>query len=258
MTAKTINEVIENLEQIIQQSIKEESTLGYFAALYQNVTINIKEKIGTNYFDDDKRMEQLDVIFANRYLAAYSKYKEEKEVTKSWAIAFKSSTNSMLIVLQHLLLGMNAHINLDLGIAASEVTDAKTIKLLESDFNKINELLATLVGEVQKDLAEIWPTLLKILKFTKKVDDFLINFSMKLARDKAWEFANQLVKGDGEQKEKLIELKDLEVSKLSEKIINPGILVKLLFIIIRIGERGKPSDKTKKLEKLIENKLNNH
>ncbi|GAA3598848.1 DUF5995 family protein [Flavivirga amylovorans] len=258
MTATTIDEVIENLEQIIQESISEESTLGYFAALYQNVTIHIKEKLGKNYFDDDKRMEQLDVIFANRYLTAYAKYKEKKEVTKSWAIAFKSSTDSMLIVLQHLLLGMNAHINLDLGIAASEVTDDKTIKSLESDFNKINELLATLVDEVQKDLAEIWPTLLKILKFLKKVDDFLINFSMKLARNKAWEFANELVKGDKEKKEKLLELKDLEVSEFSEKIINPGILVKILFTIIRLGERGKSSDKTKKLEKLIENKLDNH
>ncbi|GAA3653688.1 DUF5995 family protein [Flavivirga jejuensis] len=257
MKATTIEEVIEYLEQIIQQSIKEESTLGYFAALYQNVTINIKEKIGTNYFDDDKRMEQLDVIFANRYLAAYSGYQEKKEVTKSWEIAFRSSTDGMLIVLQHLLLGMNAHINLDLGIAASEITDANTIKSLESDFNKINELLATLVGEVQKDLAEIWPTLLKILKFTKKVDDFLINFSMKLARDSAWKFANQLVKSDGEQKEKLIALKDLEVSKLSKKIVSPGILITLLFTIIRLGERGKPSDKIKKLEKIIENKLNN-
>ncbi len=254
MTATTIDEVIENLEQIIQQAIKEESTLGYFAALYQNVTINIKEKLGTNYFDDDKRMEELDVIFANRYLAAYSEYKEKKKVTKSWDIAFKSSTNNMLIVLQHLLLGMNAHINLDLGIAASEITNDKTIKSLESDFNKINELLSTLVDEVQKDLSEIWPTFLKILKYLKKVDDFLINFSMKLARDKAWEFANRLVKEDEENKEQLIELKDLEVSKLSEKIVNPGILVKILFTIIRIGERGKPSDKIKKLEKLIENK----
>ncbi|WP_199769311.1 DUF5995 family protein [Flavivirga eckloniae] len=257
MTATTIDEVIENLEQIIQQSISEESTFGYFAALYQNVTINIKEKLGKGYFDDDKRMEQLDVIFANRYLDAYSNYKVEKEITKSWEIAFKSSTNSMLIVLQHLLLGMNAHINLDLGIAASQVTDDKTIASLEPDFNRINELLATLVDEVQKDLAEIWPTLLKILKFSKRVDDFLIDFSMKFARNKAWEFANELVKSKEVEKEKLIELKDNEVSKLSEKIIYPGILVKLLFIIIRIGERGKPSDKTRALEKLVEDKLDN-
>ena len=78
MIAKTIDEVIENLEQIIQASKNEENTLGYFAALYQKVTINVKDKLNTNYFDDDKRMEQLDVIFANRYLSAYSNYRQGK------------------------------------------------------------------------------------------------------------------------------------------------------------------------------------
>ena len=35
--------------------------------------------------------------------------------------------------------------------------------------------------DVQNDLATIWPTLLKILKWAKNVDDFLVNFSMNLA-----------------------------------------------------------------------------
>jgi len=48
MIAKTINEVIENLEQIIQTSKNDGSTLGYFAALYQKVTINVKDKLNKN------------------------------------------------------------------------------------------------------------------------------------------------------------------------------------------------------------------
>ena len=72
MEAKTTDEVILFLEEIIQTSKKEESSLGYFAALYQKVTISVKEKLNTNYFDDDARMEQLDVVFANRYLTAHS------------------------------------------------------------------------------------------------------------------------------------------------------------------------------------------
>jgi len=107
MPATTIDEVILHLEQIIQTSITEESAHGYFAALYQKVTITVKEKLGKNYFDDDARMERLDVIFANRYLAAYTSHKQGAEITKSWEAAFHAAETNDLIVLQHLLLGMN-------------------------------------------------------------------------------------------------------------------------------------------------------
>ena len=165
MTPKTIEEVIETLEQIIQSSKTQENPMGYFAALYYKVTISVKDKLGENYFKDDQRMEQLDVIFANRYLSAYKKYTEGKPTTKSWESAFNSSHNKNLIVLQHLLLGMNAHINLDLGIAAADISTKSTISELHSDFNKINELLASLLDEVQNDLVKIWPMLFVILKW---------------------------------------------------------------------------------------------
>ena len=44
-----------------------------------------------------------------------------------WKKAFDSSTHYWPIVLQHLLMGMNAHINLDLGIAAAEISKNKDI-----------------------------------------------------------------------------------------------------------------------------------
>ncbi len=248
MTANTIDEVIENLGVIIEQSKKEESTLGYFAALYQNVTINVKEKLHTNYFDDDQRMEQLDVVFANRYLSAYADYKKGLPITNAWKIAFEATKNKRLIVLQHLLLGMNAHINLDLGIAAAQISDKEKIGTLESDFNKINEILSTLVDEIQRDLSEIWPTLLKILKFLKKVDDFIINFSMKLARDAAWEFANELLFNESSTLDEVIEIKDQKVVGLAKTITSQGLLVKLFLFVIRFSERGKISDKIRALE----------
>lgn len=252
MIAKTIDEVIENLEYIIKTSKKEENPLGYFAVLYQKVTINVKEKLNTNYFDDDHRMEMLDVVFANKYLSAYSNYSQGKEISKSWDVAFKLSENSNLIVLQHLLLGMNAHINLDLGVAASEISDKSNIHLLHSDFNKINGILASLVEEVQQNLSKIWPTLLKILKFFNKADDFLIDFSMNLARDGAWEFANELVlKQDKTNRDKSLVLRDEKIEELAGLVTNHGFLVQAVFKIIRFFERGKTSDKIKILQEKL-------
>ncbi|MBV5348354.1 hypothetical protein JZU61_01590, partial [bacterium] len=64
----TIEEVISALEIIIAESEQKKDPAGYFAALYQKVTIKVKEGIASGYFDDGPRMEQLDVLFAKRYL----------------------------------------------------------------------------------------------------------------------------------------------------------------------------------------------
>ncbi|CAH8284614.1 hypothetical protein EV196_101249 [Mariniflexile fucanivorans] len=242
MEAKTIDEVIMFLEDIIQTSIKEESTLGYFAALYQKVTIAVKDKLYQNYFDDDVRMEQLDVIFANRFLLAYSNYKEGKTNTKSWEVAFNLAENNNLIVLQHLILGMNAHINLDLGIAATQVSNPLEMHNLESDFNKINELLASLVDEIKSDLSLVWRPLVWVLERVKKVDNFVINFSMGLARDGAWKFANELVlETEIINQEHVILLRDGKIAALSEQILCKGALEKFVFKIIRFTESSSIS-----------------
>jgi len=56
---------------------------------------------------------------------------------------------------QHLLLGMNAHINLDLGVAAARVCPADQLPNLKNDFDRINLILSDLIGAVQEELAEI-------------------------------------------------------------------------------------------------------
>lgn len=245
--AQNIDEVIRILEDIITQSKTESSPLGYFAALYLLVTSQVKKGIEENFFDDGPRMEKLDVLFANRYLAAYYSHQQSQSATLSWEKSFALSSKYWPIVLQHLLMGMNAHINLDLGIAAAQVMKDKNIDDLEGDFNKINEVLSSLVHKVQQDLAEIWPTLRFILKLTGKVDDALTDFSMKLARDGAWKFAKQLSELDESKQEEFISLRDHKVADKSKIIAFPGWLVSTLFKVIRLGERGSVSQKIVKL-----------
>ena len=234
--AKTIDQVIDVLQSIINECKLQQSTLGYFAALYQKVTIKVKEGIANGTFEDGPRMEKLDVIFANRYIDAYNAYRSSGNVTCSWTAAFNLSKMKGPIVLQHLLIGMNAHINLDLGIAAYEVMNGKDLDLLENDFNKINEILSSLVHDVERSLSDIWPTLKWILAITGKVDDFLIDFSMKVARDGAWKFAKQLEGSTSIKTE--IDIRDKKIFDIGKLVTNPGLIPKLIFLIIRLGERG--------------------
>ncbi|WP_435577531.1 DUF5995 family protein [Gilvibacter sp.] len=247
MGATTIDAVIDELQNIVDTAIAQEDTLGYFAALYLKVTQRVKEKIDAGFFDDNPRMERLDVVFANRYIDAYKQFRGGEKPTKSWQVAFDATVDNKIIVLQHLLAGMNAHINLDLGIAAAQITDPANIASLENDFNKINEVLGELLTEVQDSLARIWPTLLWILRKTKNVDDFLVNFSMSVAREGAWKYANEMVVLQGEAWEQAIAARDLKIEKLGRSIVRPGTVERFIFWIIRISERGSVDQKIKDL-----------
>jgi len=244
----SIDDVIATLDIIIHESKIKDSPLGYFAALYQKVTVKVKEGIANDYFDDGPRMEQLDIIFASRYINAYDAYQKSEPVTASWEKAFDLSKKYWPIVLQHLLLGMNAHINLDLGIAAAEVMKGKNINDLKGDFDKINKVLSSLVHEVQNDLAKVWPTLKQLLKWTGKADDFLVDFSMKIARDGAWKFAVELAKTPEKQQVDFIKTRDQSVADVGNLITSPGLLISIIFGIIRLGEKGSTQKKIKDME----------
>jgi hypothetical protein len=243
----TIDEVIETLDEIIKKSKDSNDTAGYFAALYRKVTAKVKEGIANNEFEDGARMERLDVIFAKRYLDAYFSWKKNEAVSKSWQKAFDITTNYWPIVLQHLLTGMNAHISLDLGIAAAEISTGKNIAHLQNDFNKINTILSSLVNEVQNNLANIWPRLKWILQKTKNVDDFLIDFSMQLSREGAWKFAMSVADKPAGELKTLIFARDAKVAEKSKIITHDGFWASFIFGIIRLGERGTVKQKIEDL-----------
>ena len=245
---ETINQVIDQLTEIIQWSHKTKSRLGYFAALYRKVTIKVKEGIEENFFDDGERMERLDVIFANRYLAAVEAFRNNDQPTNCWIYSFQVAKQRWPIVLQHLLLGMNAHINLDLGIAAARTVPSSELPSLHNDFNKINEILTELVGDVQNDLAQIWPILRFMNRYLGNIETAIINFSMSKARDNAWSVAERLSPlTENEQKDEIAKL-DTEVTAFARVIRHPGIIGSGVSKLIRLGERGSIPKKIDILE----------
>jgi len=245
---QTIDDVIFALDNIISESEKNNDPAGYFAVLYQKVTIKVKEGIASGFFDDGPRMEQMDIAFAKRYLDSYNAYRKNQPTTEVWKKTFDLSDRYWPIVLQHLLMGMNAHINLDLGIAAAAISGGKNLDDLENDFNKINEILSFLVHEVQGNLSLVWPALKYILKWTGKVDDYLVDFSMKIARDGAWKSANQFFIIPENEMASAIARRDQKVAAKVNLILKPGIIATMVLGIIRITEFGSVAEKIQKMK----------
>ena len=189
MPAHTIDEVIAQLDDIIARSRHEKSRLGYFAVLYRSVTVKVKEGISAGRFDDGPRMERLDVIFANRYLEVLERFRRGEPTSKCWRASFTAVTSWCPIVLQHLLLGINAHINLDLGIAAALTSPGDQLPALRRDFDGINNILCAMLDDVQDKLAKVssWMTLLD--RVGCRTDEAIMNFSINKARVAAWSVA---------------------------------------------------------------------
>src|SRR5204863_6652854 len=103
---------------------------------YERVTSNVRHAlIAGTVFDDNPRMERLDVVFANRFIEAWEQRVGGGSPTESWAVAFTLLEDPGPLVIQHLMIGMNAHINLDLGIAAATVAPTPAqLDALQPDF----------------------------------------------------------------------------------------------------------------------------
>ena len=142
------------------------------------------------------------------------------------------------VVLQHLLLGINAHINLGLGIAAAQTVSAAELPGLRNDFDRINAVLAGLVSDVQTELAQIWPTLRFFTRYLGNTQTVVINFSMEKVGDRAWSVAEQLAPLGRREQEAVIAQLDREVARFARVSRNPGVVLGTVTRAVRLGERG--------------------
>lgn len=234
--ATNIQEVIEQLDSIIDWSIKNKSRIGYFATLYRNMTKAVQHGIATNQFADGKRMERLDVIFANRYISAWKAYMSKQPCTSAWCVVFDACETTQLIVLQHLVLGINTHINLDLGIAAAETAPGNAIEALRGDFEKINDVISAESEKLQAALCRVWFPLRLLNKISNNREDAVINFSIKLARQASWTNAVALALKTGQARTNHINLIDNGVVLIARRIIKPSFFTSCLLWPVRYME----------------------
>lgn len=236
-TAATIDEVVEQLDLIIEWSISHSNRIGYFACLYRKVTIAVKDGIRQGVFLDGLRMERLDVNFANRFLEAFQLHQERRKCSNSWLLAFEKSGFWRPLVIQHLMLGMNAHINLDLGIAAAQTMRGKDIQDIKPDFFTINDILLGLIDQVQTQLSNISP-LLRTFDMLSRFDEIIAGAGINRARSHAWSIAQAFAGYTDEEWESRIESLDQKTLLTGRRILQPGPGFMLLFglLLIRLAE----------------------
>ncbi len=232
---QTIDEVIAHLDQVIEWCIRANSRLGYFATLYRNVTVKVRADIAAGRFEDGPRMERLDVVFANLYLDALYKFWRGQPTAACWDVAFRAARRRTPIILQHLLLGMNAHINLDLAHAAVQ-TSGSALPGLERDFYEITTVLHEMIDDVQARVAHVSPWLRIMDRAGGRTDEQLCAFAIGKARDQAWSMAEELAIVPPDEFARKLAAHDQVVAALGRRIRSPGRVLGAALYLVRARE----------------------
>lgn len=241
----TITEVIAAQVDIIREAIRTKSRIGYFASLYMHMTHALRDGTASaasaQTFRDGVRMQRLCTLFAARYLDALRQWQSGEPTSRSWEVAFEETRRNNITVIQHLLCGINAHINLDLAIAAAETCKDEDIHTLKNDFDTINTIIATLTNTMKRKLHKLsWP--MKMLDDVgQNYDDDIAHFSICTARDEAWRCAVEMHGMDDAHRVTYIGALDERTACLAERIINPGFYPNILLKSIKAFEPSNPA-----------------
>jgi hypothetical protein len=112
-------------------------------------------------------------------------------------VTFDAGGRPEPIMVQHMFAGVNAHIGLDLGIAAEAISSGPQLFTLREDFDRINAVLASQVTGLVEDINELSPVLADLYAVLRNGQINLINDTVQAYRDDAWIFATILAATPG-------------------------------------------------------------
>jgi Family of unknown function (DUF5995) len=219
MQATNLEEVLALLGQVVQDYRRRRTPLAFFPAVYRATTARVLAGVRSGAFVDPARMDRLATTFANRYLITLTP--GAAKPARAWRAALDVERRRHTMILQHILLGMNAHINFDLPLAVLDVAGGGALGALEGDFLEINRILAALLEPVQ-DVIDAFSPLLHVLDHVGgRTDEEIVTFSLTNARDEAWHEATRLATESSEQRQRSVLSLDRRVALLGNRVIVP-------------------------------------
>lgn len=204
---QSVPEVISSFEWLENEFFQQEDLRGVFTTAYLHITRSITKAIQEKTFQNNAWSEIYLLRFANLYRTALLNYEvsDDTFVPKSWRVAFDLAKNKEGLIIQHLLLGINAHINHDLAIALYDVKIDPDRDQKYADHTEINLILEKATDELKLKVAEKYaPIFERLDRAFGTIDDELTGFSIPKAREHAWSFAIALTAAQSEIERKIL------------------------------------------------------
>lgn len=192
---RTLDDVVHGLATLEADFRSRADRRCVFLTLYGIVSSQMRDRVRDRAFADPEWVHRYAVAFANFYRQALEDYDAGRldAVPKAWRLCFDAARAGAGLVLQDLLLGVNAHVNNDLPFALSTVSIDPDRELRYRDHAAVNAVLGSVVERATARLAELYaPGLTGMDNCAGQLDELAGLFSLQVARESAWESAVSL------------------------------------------------------------------
>lgn len=183
----TIGDVIARM-QTITDALPVDDGVRAFTTVYQRVTEALRDRLGTHFFGDDEFVEQLDVIFAERFFDAVDAAASGQQVDRAWRPLFSQRADKRVHAVQFVVAGMNAHINFDLPLAVVDTCEAAHTDpdagSIFADYQKVNVVLESIESSVRQSLLQDLER--QLGHPLEPLQHLISSWSISSAREAAW------------------------------------------------------------------------
>lgn len=194
--------VLNNMHRHAQQWEAARDRRSVFLGCYALMTGNMLEALEAGRFADGDWVERLLRRFAEYYFDALALYEARQPQTpRVWQLAHNTALRDNVMTVQHLLIGVNAHINYDLVFAVAELLspdwDSLTVEQRQqrrADYDLVNAIIGETIDRVQDQILEVRSPWLDIVdKLLGPVDEWLVSEIISRWRDEVWQNAIRCV-----------------------------------------------------------------
>jgi hypothetical protein len=223
---RTLDDVVAGLTALEVQFQQRHDRRAIFLTLYGVVSAEMRERVARRAFLDNEWVHRYAVTFANLYREALASYeaRDVARVPKSWRLAFDAAVAGTGLVLQDMLLGVNAHVNNDLPVALSTISIDPDRGGRYRDHTAVNAVLAAVTERATQRIAAAYaPGLTQVDDCAGQIDEMLSAFSLDIARESAWEAAIALANARNDFERSLVSrLTSARATALARVLLAPS------------------------------------
>lgn len=225
---ETENKIIEQMSTLSAKWEAAGDQRAVFLSCYGMMTYNVLKAIRQGKFHDSEWAGRLLQRFAEYYFNALEAYEcEPASSPLVWRTVFDYAKFKEIWPLQHLLFGVNAHINFDLVLSLVDVLQPEWEKLSQeqrdkryADHCRVNLIIGQTIDAVQDQVLEpTMPALEWVDNLFGRADEWLISRLIAGWRERVWQDAVILLGiHDAAHRSEFIERVEKETLRLTQAI----------------------------------------
>ncbi len=204
---QTLDDVVDGFGHLEQGFRAATDRRSVFLTLYGIVSAEMRDRVRAGAFEDNEWVHRYAVAFANLYRTALDDYTAGNlpAVPKAWRLCFDTAQRRDGLVLQDMLLGVNAHVNNDLALALASISIDADREARYRDHAAVNAVLGSVTERATQRLTALYaPGFKSMDDCAGQIDELLSGFSLQIARESAWEGAVALTNARGPRERALV------------------------------------------------------